>query len=248
LISKLRISNTAALIGAFWSLGAFSASGQVSNEAQTAPAILKPVWATLPDGASLADRYPERAQRMGVSGRAKIRCTAAEDGALNGCEVLEEFPRGFGFGDATLRIAHFFRLRATDQYGLSVAGRQVVIPMRWKTDQPGPGAVLLAPTRRLLNLAAAPSKAQIDAAYPASAKGLGFVALRCVATSSGTLTGCVVVSETLLGQGFASAGLKLVPLFRAGPRSDGAPLEGSQVEVSLPFYPPTDAQWGDGAH
>jgi TonB family protein len=212
-------------------------------------AILKPVWATLPDGASLADHFPERAQRMGVSGRAKILCVAAEDGSLNSCEVLEEFPRGYGFGEATLRTARFFRLRATDQDGLNVAGREVAIPLRWNTDQPRPGdgAVFLTPNRRSLTWAAAPTKAQVDAAYPASAKGLGIVGFHCVATSSGALTGCAVAFETPLGQDFGSAGLQVAKLFRAGPRSDGAPLEGSQIEAYLHFYPPTDAQWGDGA-
>jgi hypothetical protein len=99
----------------------------------------------------------------------------------------------------------------------------------------------------LVAWAATPSQAQIDAAYPPGAKGLGFVGLRCVATASGALSDCGVTSERSPGQDFGVAALRLVPLFRAGPRSDGAPLEGSPIDVHLEFYPPTDAQWGDGA-
>jgi hypothetical protein len=61
------------------------------------------------------------------------------------------------------------------------------------------------------------------------------------------LTGCAVTSESLPGQAFGPAALRLVPLFRANPRSDGVTLEGSPIDLYLNFYPPTDAQWGDGA-
>jgi hypothetical protein len=244
-----RIAKEAALIAAVWGIGALCASAQVSPATQTSPAITKPVWAALPNGDALAQYFPERAQRMGVSGRAAMKCLAGEDGALNFCQIVAESPPGFGFGSATLKVAPFFRLGAADRDGVSVAGRQITIPLRWTTPRPSPGAgaAFLTPTRSLVAWAAAPSQAQVDAAYPPGAKGWGFVGLRCVATASGALSDCVVTSERSPGQDFAVAALRLVPLFRAGPRSDGAPLEGSQVDVDLEFYPPTDAQWGDGA-
>ncbi len=243
-----RIAKEAVLIAAVWSLGALCASAQVSPATQTSLAISKPVWAALPNGDALAQYFPERAQRMGVSGRAKMKCVVGEDGALKVCEIVAESPPGFGFGSATLKVAQFFRLGAADRDGVSVAGRPIVIPLRWNTPRssPGEGAAYLTPTRSLVAWAAAPSQAQVDAAYPPGAKGLGFVGLRCVATASGALSDCVVTSERSPGQDFGLAALRLVPLFRARPRSDGAPLEGSPVDLYVNFYPPTDAQWGDG--
>jgi hypothetical protein len=249
LSGKIGIVKIFAQMAAFWGVSTLGASAQVLPRMQTLQPITKPVWAIVPDGESLAEYFPDRAQRMLVGGRAKIRCVAAEDGTLRNCEVLDEFPRGFGFGAATLHVAPLFRLRATDQDGLSVFGRQVVIPIQWKMPQPDPGAysTFLTPSQHVITWVAAPSKSQMDAVYPLNAKGLGIVNLRCVTTLSGALTGCAVAFESPAGHDFAAAGLKLVSLFRAGARWDGAPLAGSAVEVPLYFYPPTDAQWGDGA-
>jgi hypothetical protein len=184
---------------------------------------------------------------MDVSGRAKIRCLAAADGSLSACAVLEELPSGYGFGAATLKASSFFRLQPTDNNGLSVAGKLVAIPMRWQLSQPAPGAgaTFLTPTKHILTWATVPSKAQVNAAYPANAKGLGIVSYHCITTTSGTLTSCAVASETPAGRSFGTAGLQLLPLFQAGPRWDGAPLDGSPIEISLRFYPPTEASWVD---
>ncbi len=246
---KIGIAKIALLIAAVWGVNTPSSWAQVAPEPQTAPAILKPVWAALPNGDALAQYFPERAQRMSVSGRAAMRCLVGTTGALNVCDIVTESPPGFGFGAATLKLSHLFRLRDTDRDGVSVAGRLIVIPIRWTTPRPSPGdgAAFLRPTRRLVAWAAAPSQAQVDAAYPPRAMGLGFVGLRCVATASGDLTGCAVTSESSPGQDFGAAALRLVPLFRANPRSDGVTLEGAPVDLYLNFYPPTDAQWGDGA-
>jgi hypothetical protein len=51
------------------------------------------------------EAYPERALKTGVSGFAVIRCDAKPDDQLDDCAVDEESPPGFGFGEATLRLA-----------------------------------------------------------------------------------------------------------------------------------------------
>ena len=49
--------------------------------------------------------FPERAQRLGVPGVSILVCEVATLGKLDKCAVLDEFPIGFGFGDAARRMA-----------------------------------------------------------------------------------------------------------------------------------------------
>lgn len=78
----------------------------------------------LPADEWLAGRYPRRARWEGpVSGRARIWCTVGAQGSLDACQVMDEFPHGHGFGEATLRILHFTRA----DLGTAPAGSQVEI-------------------------------------------------------------------------------------------------------------------------
>jgi TonB family protein len=54
-----------------------------------------------PAGAPLPVRYyPERAQRLGITGEATIRCQLNADRTLTGCSVIAEDPKDWGFADA----------------------------------------------------------------------------------------------------------------------------------------------------
>jgi len=68
------------------------------------PAVVKPFdaqWAGSPAG----PYRPDRAYRFGVRGVAVLDCNAARDGALSDCLLANQYPMGFGFGDAALRMA-----------------------------------------------------------------------------------------------------------------------------------------------
>ena len=49
--------------------------------------------------------YPERAQRFGVSGAARIECTLGVKNTLNACHAVAEVPLGYNFGDAAVAMA-----------------------------------------------------------------------------------------------------------------------------------------------
>lgn len=57
--------------------------------------------------------YPDRAQRMNVTGVVLINCAADGQGVLNDCKVLSETPEGWDFGEAALRAARAGALRTT---------------------------------------------------------------------------------------------------------------------------------------
>ncbi len=54
--------------------------------------------------------YPKGALRKGVTGRTTLQCRVATTGAMTGCDVLNESPTGFGFGDAALAMTPLFRV------------------------------------------------------------------------------------------------------------------------------------------
>lgn len=90
--------------------------------------ITNPVWVARPDAAAFTRAYPRRALDAGREGRAVLECYANVDGSL-ACAVVEETPRGFGFGNAALRVARDFRLAPTMADGRSVSGGRVRVPI-----------------------------------------------------------------------------------------------------------------------
>jgi hypothetical protein len=98
-------------------------------------------------------------------------------------------------------------------------------------DQPGRGAVLTKP----VNWAARATEAQIAAAYPKDAKGVGFANLGCLLGSGGVLTQCQVVGEAPQGLGFGAAAMGLAASFKA---HYAAGEEGASVLLPLEFDPP----------
>jgi hypothetical protein len=82
-------------------------------------------WAPSPEGHDISNVYPARAQRLGVSGHAVIRCEGV-GGGITGCVIVEESPPGFDFGLAALRLARTGLMRiAPDQQG------EVLVPMQF---------------------------------------------------------------------------------------------------------------------
>lgn len=94
-----------ALLAALSALAAPSLAGaQLSGRqiAPLAPIDIPTIGAITPD---IRAYYPEQALRLGVSGRVTLDCQANDDGTLSDCRLLSEFPKGYDFGVAALRMA-----------------------------------------------------------------------------------------------------------------------------------------------
>jgi len=103
-----------------------------------AVAAAEPSGADAPPPSPLDAYYPAAARAAGLEGHVVLSCVAKADKTLSDCVVVEETPKGKGFGQASLQAAGLFRmdLRTTD--GAPVEGARVRIPIRWRLDHAAP--------------------------------------------------------------------------------------------------------------
>ncbi len=100
-----------------------------TNPPVRASVVTRPDWLRKPSGEDLARYFPDRAQRMEVSGRATIQCTVTSKGTLENCSVTSETPPDYEFGKAALQMSRLFRMKPKTLDGAPVEGGQVTVPV-----------------------------------------------------------------------------------------------------------------------
>jgi protein TonB len=80
----------------------------------------------------VARYYPDRAQRLEVSGKAEISCQVLQTGKVTGCTVVSEDPSDQGFGDAALKLSKLFKMKPLSKDGVPTSGASVRIPIRFQ--------------------------------------------------------------------------------------------------------------------
>jgi TonB family protein len=203
-------------------------------------------WIHRPDPEQIFALTPAEALRRGVGGGVDLVCTVTVDGVLADCTTVAENPPDVGFGHAALSMAPQFRLRPAMHDGRPVA-TQVRIPFRWSEPQrpvgsllaQGPLPMLTERTVTSVAWAAAPSLAELAAAYPQDARragASGAAALRCLIAADGRLRDCDIMNEEPLSGGFGTAARRLIDRFRAP--VDGHPdLAGAHTQIRFTFTP-----------
>lgn len=98
-------------------------------EPDKARMIANPSWLRRPTGEELGRLYPRLALERNISGGATLLCEVAANGAVRACSVIDEAPKGRGFGDAALAGAKLFKLNPRTVDGQAVEGAKVRIPL-----------------------------------------------------------------------------------------------------------------------
>jgi len=68
------------------------------------PVYVTPRWKAFPDAATLTDYYPPRALDNEVEGSASVQCTVLDAAGHVRCTVVSESPKGYGFGQQTVKM------------------------------------------------------------------------------------------------------------------------------------------------
>mgnify|MGYP000936597342 CR=1 FL=1 len=123
-----------------------AAPGPAPPPPATPALVNEPDWVRRPTGDDLARVYPREAIEKELAGRATLFCTITAAGDLADCEITEESPAGVGFGEATLKLAQFFKMRPMSKDGRPVAGGKIRVPIRYVL----PGAASTDPLSAML--------------------------------------------------------------------------------------------------
>jgi hypothetical protein len=93
-------------------------------------------WEQRPSARDFADNYPRNALRHGQAGVGVLCCTPRPDRTLE-CTLAREFPEGRGLGEASIRVAHGFKLTEAS-YAAHQAGPRTPLrqPIRWNSGTP----------------------------------------------------------------------------------------------------------------
>jgi protein TonB len=93
------------------------------------PVIANPSWLSKPTADQIGKLYPTRALDRELSGKATLLCEIQATGAVNNCDVVDETPKGYRFGEAAQAMTKYFKLNPRTEDGVSVAGSKVRIPI-----------------------------------------------------------------------------------------------------------------------
>jgi TonB family protein len=194
--------------------------------------ITNPIWVQAPDRSDWAKAYPTAAAAAGVAGEVQLRCTATVAGSLDGCQVVHETPSAYGFGAAALSLTSQMQLKPTDAAGESVAGRNLIVPVKFAPDLLKPGSSVTHPDwlRR-------PTNDELVRYLPAEAHGAaGKAMIECLVSNRGLLERCKVRMESPINHGFGASALAMTDLFVMRPMTvDGDPVGGSAVVIPINF-------------
>lgn len=205
----------------------------------TAPLLTDVEWTAAPTPRQMIAAYPFKARGLGEDAAVRMICTVATGGALTSCIVNSEQPGGqYGFADAALRLAPYFRAAGQTRSGRPTDGARISFMVRFprSLDKRKPAPV--KPT-----IIAGPTAVDLANAFTQDATlakyDQGRIILECVVGPTGKADGCKARPFSPADQPFANASLKLAPLYDLSLWEDGNPAAGAPIELPVYFVKPT---------
>lgn len=108
---------------------AIATFSSVCSAEETSRTVKKTEWVASPSAELAARYYPDRAQRMEVSGRAIVDCGVAGDGKFQDCRVISESPTDYGFGDSAIKLARFMQVAPLSKKDIRKGRTRRIIPV-----------------------------------------------------------------------------------------------------------------------
>ncbi len=99
--------------------------------APPSPVLTGVTWLEQPDARDYERYYPPRALDREQTGRVVVDCLVSGDGRI-ACSVVSEDPPGWGFGEASLRVARHFRVAAQTSSGQATTGGRIRRTITWR--------------------------------------------------------------------------------------------------------------------
>ena len=81
---------------------------------------------------AIAAMYPKAAAKVGVGGDVILRCLKQPNRPLQNCAVKSEFPAGYGFGRAAMRVASMNSVNVSSCGSSPKGGSYVDVPIRFR--------------------------------------------------------------------------------------------------------------------
>lgn len=90
--------------------------------------LARALWIRVPTPREYEAYWPERARRDRITGRVLLSCFVPRPGPPRRCKVIDEYPKGVGFGDSALRLSGVFRIQPVTR-GSEVQKLPVIVPI-----------------------------------------------------------------------------------------------------------------------
>lgn len=94
------------------------------------PTYITPRWTQFPDGATLAEYYPQVAIDNDRTGQAVVECSILDTAGRVSCSVVSETPKGYGFGAATVKMVEA-KGRVDTNAGNIKPGAKLLVTLKW---------------------------------------------------------------------------------------------------------------------
>jgi len=193
-------------------------------------------WIEAPTYADVVAAYPKKAREGAMGGRAVLDCHFDGQGRLSHCDVIDEDPKGYGFGAAAKGLAPKFLAPRQDGAGVSLKAATTQIPFTFDPSMLTGGQPVIGKP----HWARLPEGDAVAAGFPKAARAAhvdtGAVTLSCAVGLAGRLGDCQVVKQEPPGLDFDKAALALSGDFQVSVwTSEGLPTVGGRVRIPLRY-------------
>lgn len=185
------------------------------------PQSEEPQWVERPSAEAIRRYYPEAAVAQQIVGVVTMDCKVALDSTV-ACEVIDEAPQGWNFGNAALALSTTFQLRPGTVGEEPVANMSKEVRIRFAgvpASEPTPEELSFrehVPQPELPHWDLAPTAFEVAAVFPPAAVGQverARAVLQCRVNLNRTLA-CEPLLATPADMGFAEAAMQLSTRFR----------------------------------